>query len=204
MPYVKSKIASDHFGVHPNTLRRWADSNKLKFMRNSNNNRLYWIQDTETERKNNKRLNYVYVRVSSNKQKDDLKRQEDFMHNRYPNHKIIKDIGSGLNFKRRGLCSLLEKIQSGSVQQIVVASKDRLCRFGFELIEQLCNQFNTKLLVLNKNDTSKEQEFVEDLLSIVQVFCCRLNGKRRYKSFNEKNQIEINFTPKDNISKVES
>ncbi len=201
MPYVKTSIASEHFGVHPNTLRRWADSEQIKYYRSSNNTRFYWIEENK---KNITKNDYVYVRVSSSKQKDDLQRQADFMSQRYPKHKIIKDIGSGLNFKRKGLCRLLEKVQTGSVREIVVASKDRLCRFGYELIEQLCTQFNTKLVVLKQNHSSREEELVEDILSIIQVFCCRLNGSRRYKTNIQKNKIEINFSSKNHNSEMES
>lgn len=201
MPYVKSSIASEHFGVHPNTLRRWADSNKIQYFRTPHNSRLYWIQE---DQKITVKHNYVYVRVSSSKQKYDLERQTDFMSNRYPKHKIIKDIGSGLNFKRKGLRKLLEKVQTGAVREIVVASKDRMCRFGYELIEQLCNQFNTKLVVLKQNNSSREKELVEDILSIIQVFCCRLNGSKRYKTNIQKNKIEIKFTPKDHNTEMES
>lgn len=193
MPYVKNKMAEKHYGVHANTLRRWANGNKIKYTRTTNGSRLYWIDEKE---KNIERTSYIYVRVSSAKQKDDLERQVSFMVQQFPTHQVIQDIGSGLNFKRKGLRSLLERITNGTVQEIVVASKDRLCRFGFELIEQVCSLHDTKLVVLQSDDKSKEEEFVEDLLSIIQVFCCRWNGKRRYKTSIEKNQIEINITPK--------
>jgi predicted site-specific integrase-resolvase len=201
MPYVKNKLAEQYFGVHPNTLRKWADTGKIKHIRTDKGARLYWIDEKEEIKE---RHNYIYTRVSSGKQKDDLKRQVSFMVQQYPNHKVIKDVGSGLNFKRRGLSTLLERVQNGTVQQIVVASKDRLCRFGYELIEQICRLHDTELLVLDQTDKTKEQEFTDDLLSIVQVFCCRWNGKRRYQTCIEKNQIEINITPKDNTDTVVS
>jgi len=77
--------------------------------------------------------------VSSRKQKDDLERQCTFLKNKFPNHTLIKDIGSGLNYKRPGLLKLLEFSNSGRAEEIIVSSKDRLCRFGFELLQWLFN-----------------------------------------------------------------
>jgi predicted site-specific integrase-resolvase len=94
----------------------------------------------------------------------------------------MRDIGSGLNFKRKGLVSLLHDVADGRVEEIVVASRDRMARFGFELIEWICNKYATKLVVLEQNDdTSPESELATDLMSIINVFCCRRNGRRRYR-----------------------
>ena len=97
----------------------------------------------------------------------------------------IFDIGSGLNFKRRGLLRILGLVKEGRVQTIVVASKDRLARFGVELIEWMCVQYKTTIVVLDKDDSSPTDELGKDLLAIVQVYCCRWNGSRRYKSKKE-------------------
>jgi predicted site-specific integrase-resolvase len=133
----------------------------------------------------------IYTRVSSSKQKNDLDRQTAFLQNKYPNHIVIKDIGSGLNYKRKGLLKLLELSFKGLVGEVVVYSKDRLCRFGFELVEWLLLQNDSKILVLEQIDKSPEQEFSEDILSILQVFACRWNGKRKYTDKNKEIQVEI-------------
>jgi len=100
---------------------------------------------------------------------------------KFPGYTIIKDIGSGLNFKRKGFLSLLELIEGGNVQSLVVASKDRLARFGFDLVEWICNRYKVELVVLDRNeDKSPEQELVQDVLSVIQVFNCKWNGRRRY------------------------
>ena len=184
-----TKEASLFFGVTPNTIRRWADKNQIDYKRKPSNQRIYripiqcnhspTIQKTidffpETSKK------YIYCRVSSSKQKDDLDRQCAFLSNHYTHDKIIKDIASGLNYKRRGLLYLLEESLKGRVESVVVFSKDRLCRFGFELIEWLFLQNNTKILVHEQIDKTPEQEFSEDILAILQVFACRWNGKRKY------------------------
>jgi len=126
------------------------------------------------------RSKIVYCRVSSRNQKDDLASQTKYMRNQFPNHECIEDIGSGLNFKRKGFRTLLERIMCGDIEEVVIAYKDRLCRFGFELLEQVASKYNTKLVVLNKIELSPEDELVKDLLAIIHVFSCRLYGLRKY------------------------
>jgi len=121
--------------------------------------------------------------VSSAKQKDDLERQIASLRESHPEHEVVKDIGSGINFKRKGLRSLLERSLEGGLDEVVVAHRDRLCRFAFDLIEWLFTKHGTKLVVLDQDVASpeSESEFTEDLLSIVHVFSCRYNGLRRYR-----------------------
>jgi excisionase family DNA binding protein len=129
--------------------------------------------------------NYIYARVSSKKQVDDLSRQIEYLKRpEYSSYRVITDIASGINFKRKGLSTLLEACLQGNVGEVVVAHRDRLCRFGFELIEQLVCKAGGSITVLdspNDNKTS-EQELTEDLLSIIHVFSCRQMGKRSYAS----------------------
>src|SRR5690606_21019018 len=110
---------------------------------------------------------FCYCRVSSHKQKDDLDRQKEFMRKQYPNHEIVFDIGSGINFKRKQFLWLLEQASIGNVKEVVVAHRDRLCRFGFELIEWFFTKHNVKLMVLDDSKSSPQQELVTDLLSII-------------------------------------
>ena len=124
----------------------------------------------------------LYARVSSRGQKADLDRQIAKLLFLYPSAELITDIASGLNFKRKGLRSILENVRSGNVGSIIVAHKDRLARFGFELIEWLCQLDGTKIVVLNQDNLSPEREMVEDILAIVHVFSCRLYGLRKYKT----------------------
>lgn len=138
--WVPHREACLFYGISRSTLRRWANNNKVVFKRNPSNHRSYFVHHN-TNKTNQKQSkidnseNYIYCRVSSNKQKDDLQRQCLFLQNKYPNHKLVKDIGSGLNYKRQGLLKLLELSNKQLVKEIVVSSKDRLCRFGFELLE---------------------------------------------------------------------
>jgi predicted site-specific integrase-resolvase len=191
--WVYAKKACKFYGISANTLRRWANNNKVEHKRTPSNYRVYYIPvsypDTNKHNINSKntiKQNYIYCRVSSHKQKDDLGRQSKFLQNKYPNHILVTDIGSGLNYKRKGLLTLLEHSNKGLVNQVVIYSKDRLCRFGFELIEWQFLQNNTKLMVYEQVNKSPEEEFTEDILAILQVFACRWNGKRKYSSSTNK------------------
>jgi putative resolvase len=174
--YVNTKEAKNKLGVHPNTLRRWSDEGKIKTIRTPGGRRLYDLSSLDQS----DREKIIYARVSSRNQKDDLQSQIKYLRTRYPDHKIIEDYGSGLNFKRKGLNSLLESVLSGNVQQIVVTHKDRLSRFGFELFQSLADKYNTELLVLDESNLSPQAELVQDLLSIIHVFSSRLYGLRKY------------------------
>ena len=103
------------------------------------------------------------------------------MQNHYPTAEVIKDIASGLNFKRKGLRAILDRILQGDKLTIIVASRDRLTRFGFELIQYLVEQNGGEILVLDDTVHCPESEMIADLLSIIQVFSCRIHGLRKYK-----------------------
>lgn len=204
--YVPHREAKKFYGVSDTTLRRWASNNSIEFKRTKFNQRIYKIpinpssQDTKQPKLLCFPKKFIYCRVSSAKQKDDLQRQCEFMQNKYPNHTIIKDIGSGLNYKRKGLLKLLELSNKGLVEELVVSSKDRLCRFGFDLLQWLFEQNSTKLVVLDTVHKVPEQEFTEDILAILQVFACRWNSKRRYTiSKDEKDKIKIELDTEKNI-----
>ncbi len=193
--YVGLAKAAQHFGVSPRTMVRWCEDQKVEYIRTKGNFRRIRI-DSETSRqppppqKSTVTASVVYCRVSSPKQKDDLERQILAMADQFPGHELVKDIGSGLNFKRKGLLSILERAERGELREVVVASKDRLCRFGFEFIEWLLEKHAVKLLVLEHQDKSPEQEFTEDILAIMQVFSCRWNGKRNLRP-NKNNNSKI-------------
>lgn len=171
-------------GLSANTLRKYADNGTIRASRIGNGQRLF---DTSSfhqgwkEREEGKPI-VCYCRVSSGKQRDDLARQVVFMRERFPEAEIIKDIGSGLNFKRKGLDSILRRLMQGDKFTLIVAHRDRLCRFGFDLIESMFDKNGGEIMVLDKSELSPQRELVEDLLSIIHVFSCRLHGLRRYES----------------------
>lgn len=179
--------------MHEDTLRKWADQGLFPSIKTPNGTRLYnvakFINGQNPIKENNDKESICYCRVSSQGQKDDLQRQIQYMQEKFPNHKIVSDIGSGINFKRKGLRSIIELATKGGVKQVVVAYRDRLCRFAFELVEWFFQIHKVELLVLNQEvDSSEEKEMAEDLLAIINVFNCRVNGKRKYK--NKEKQIE--------------
>lgn len=177
--YVPSRKAVDLLGLHPNTLRRYADNGKIEYIRNEAGQRLYNVQSYRQSR-SSEITTICYCRVSSRKQKDDLARQILFMQDQFPKATIISDIGSGLNFKRKGLRTILDKLMWGDKLNIIVSHRDRLTRFGFDLIKYLVEQNDGQLMVLDKSEHSPESELTADLHSILHVFSCRMHGLRRY------------------------
>jgi len=196
--YVTTKIAKQVIGVNEDTLRRWSDNGKIQTIRSPGGKRLYNINEFLQKNKNietddNQEQNnstrdeqnkfICYCRVSSTKQEDDLKRQVQQMQEKYPNYQVITDIGSGINWKRKGLQTILDLANKKLIKEVVVAYRDRLCRFAFELIEWILQQNEVKLVVLNSSMESSEQsELAEDLFAIINIFNCRVNDRRKYKS----------------------
>ena len=181
MEYASSRTACKALGVHPNTLRRWAKAGLISFIWTKTGYRRYDLSSV-VKPKHRLGKQIVYARVSSHKQKDDLVRQTRFLKEKFPSHDVVTDVGSGLNFKRKGLRSILELAMSGDLKELVVAHRDRLCRFGFELVRWLVESHGGKLVVLDNTVSSPEQELTQDLLAILLVFSCRLNGLRSYCS----------------------
>ncbi len=194
MPYVKPKIARQTLGVTDDTLRSWADDNLIHCIIGKGGHRYYDVETFLLNRQksepysekhssdpNTEKRKYLYCRVSSSKQKDDLERQIQYLQSKYPNHDVIKDIASGLNFKRRGFQKILEESLSGLVEEIVVAHRDRFCRFAWEHFEWLFSKYGTRIVVDSEDDHkhSPEEELAADLLSIVHVFSSRHYGQRR-------------------------
>ena len=120
---------------------------------------------------------YLYARVSSLGQKENLVRQE-----KYPNYKLISDIGSGMNLNRKGLRSLIDKSIKGEVKEVVIVHKDRLCRYGYELIEDIIKKYsNGKIIIIdNLEKEEPKEELVEDVLEIMNIFVAKINGTRKY------------------------
>jgi len=145
----------------------------------------------QEEQQQQQRQCICYARVSSQKQADDLQRQVQDLRNAFPNHTILSDIGSGLNFTtRKGFLSLLDRALNGDLEEVVVMHKDRLCRFGIELVEHIFKRSSTKLVVYGASENfnginssgddghAYNAELAEDLMSIITVFVARHNGRR--------------------------
>ena len=191
MKYYSSKTVTQILGVTAQTLRNWDKEGKLKPSYVKSNGYRYYSEDSilsyTQERKTKKNINVIgYARVSSKKQSDDLERQvnnlKKYLDSKYSDYEIITDIGSGINYTKPGLKKLIEKINKKEVDLIVVLYKDRLLRFGFELVEYFAELNNVKIEVLDKIDKNQDQELVEDLVQIITVFSCKIQGKRKNKT----------------------
>jgi len=179
-------------GVTPQTLRNWDKRGELKPAHVSQGGTRYYSEEQRNQflgiagRKKPKRITIGYCRVSSNKQKDDLERQienvKTYMIARGYQFDIIQDIGSGINYNKKGLSQLIDKITNGEIDKVVILYKDRFIRFGYELIEKLCNKYGTEIEIIDNTEKTEEQELVEDLIQIVTVFSCRLQGERANKA----------------------
>jgi putative resolvase len=126
-----------------------------------------------------------YCRVSSNKQKDDLERQvanmQTYLLAQGKPFKVITDIGSGINYKNKGLLELIDLISQNKVEKVVVLYKDRLLRFGYELVEYIASLYDCTIEIIDTTEKIEEQELVEDMIQILTVFSAKLQGKRANK-----------------------
>lgn len=180
-------------GKNQQTLRNWDKLNILKPHHITSSGYRYYSQEQVNHFFGfiNKQKEIVkkvvgYCRVSSNKQKDDLQRQIDnikmYMTAKGYAFEIISDIGSGINYNKKGLNQLIDMIINSEIEKIIILYKDRLLRFGYELIENLCNKFNVAIEIIDNSEKTEEQELVEDLVQTITVFSCRLQGKRANKA----------------------
>lgn len=177
-------------GVSVKTLQRW-DREGIFVAKRNPNNRRYYTEDQYLEyiglsAKVDRKI-IAYARVSNANQKDDLQNQITFIRN-YVNAKgeilddVIQDIGSGLNYNRKHWNDLLlNQIPKGNIEKIYITYKDRFVRFGFDWFVRFCKNYNCEIVVINNLETSPQQELIEDLISIIHVFSCRIDGLRKYK-----------------------
>lgn len=188
--YYSINEFSKILGVSAQTLRNWDNNGKLKPHHTSSNGYRYYSHEQL-----NKVLNVSinldrkvigYCRVSSHKQKDDLVRQIEnmkmYLIAQGKPFEIIQDIGSGINYKKKGLKELIKLITQNKVEKVVVLYKDRLLRFGFELIEYIARLYNCDIEIIDNTVKSEQQELVEDLVQIITVFSCKLQGERANKA----------------------
>ena len=191
MKYYSAKTVTQILGVTAQTLRNWDKEGKLKpAYTKSNGYRYYSEEDVLSytkERDTKKERKLVgYVRVSSKKQEDDLNRQkenlESYLKQTNQEYEIVSDIGSGIDYTKPGLKKLIEKINKKEVDEIVVLYKDRLLRYGFELIEYFASLNNVKIRVLDKINKIEDEELGEDLVQIITEFSCKIQGKRKSKT----------------------
>lgn len=207
--YVGYQKVREQFDISAQTVKNWAKNGKIGFRAIQNDTRKTWLYDLESignyiqetttasAYKVKRETTVLYCRVSSKKQEPDLQRQIELLSGAFPEAELIKDIGSGLNFKREGFTKMVERVCRGDITRIVVTYKDRLMRFGYDLFKQICKENNCEIMVYSKEhellDVASEEEtreLQEDLLSIINVFVARRNGKRASQLKKERKRIK--------------
>lgn len=180
--YYSSKDTCQRLGICLKTLQNWANEDKINYIRTEGGWRKYDLDSYLDENNLLEKINVCYCRVSSYDRKDDLVRQVAYLHEKYPEYEIIKDIGSGINFKRKGLLKIINLAIENKLDKVIVAYKDRLCRIGYDLIEHILQTYsNAKIVVENIEYKSSSQEITEDLIEIITVYSSKIYGKRSYK-----------------------
>ena len=198
--FISGNKASEILGVHQRTLYLWDKKKIIETIRTPGGKRLYnvkkYLEEIDRNKSNvtkinvpeiNRKLqsfkvNYIYARVSSLGQKEDLERQKALLQKEYPDYTLITDIGSGMNLNRPGLRKIIDKSIEGKVNEVVIVHKDRLCRFGYDLIEDLINKYSNGKIVIIGTTKEKEpkEELVDDVLQIMNIFVAKINGMRKY------------------------
>ena len=181
--------AAERLGISPTTLRRWEQSGKLIPERTQGNQRRYRLSQIEpaTHLLKQDRKTLAYARVSSHDQKADLDRQKQVLElyctQQGWTFELISDLGSGMNYYKKGLKRLLNDILAGNVGRLVITHKDRLLRFGAELVFSICEAKQVEVVIVNKGeDTTFEEDLATDVLEIITVFSARLYGSRSHKN----------------------
>ncbi len=188
--YVAIGEASEALGVSITTLRRWEAEGKLIPERTAGRQRRYDLIKLKPELFHampQDRKTIAYARVSSHDQKDDLERQRQglalYCAKQGWTFEVIADLGSGMNYNKKGLKRLLDEIIEGRVGRLVIAHKDCLLRFGAELVFAICEAKNVEVVILNQGeDTTFEEDLAKDVLEIIAVFSARLYGSRSRKN----------------------
>ncbi|HPR97522.1 MAG TPA: IS607 family transposase [Thermotogota bacterium] len=185
----KPKEFAELLNVTVTTLQRWDREGVLKAYRNPKNRRFYTerqLQDFTGEKSDQTSgKNVIYARVSNKVQLDDLENQIAFLRE-YANasgiiiDEVISETGSGLNYRRKKWNALLDSVMNQEVSKIFIAFKDRFVRFGYDWFEELCKKHGTEIIIVHNEKTSPEKELVDDLISIIHVFSCRIYGLRKY------------------------
>lgn len=202
--YVSASKIKERYQISTRTLQRWADSAEVGSVRTPGGKRLYNEIDVDNLFgaivDTTKKAKICYARVSSHKQESDLERQVLDLKKAFPGHEIISEVGSGLNYNRPKFRALLDRVYRGDVEEVCVAHKDRMCRYGLELVEYMFQQSNTKLVVQMQETGDPQAELAEDLLAIVTYFTAKNNGqrgaqKRRLRKEAARREIDQNQTP---------
>lgn len=189
--FISISEAAAALGVSVTTLRRWEADGRIVAERSAGGHRRYDLAklrpDLVRQRQEAQRRTIAYARVSSHDQKDDLERQKQVLElycaRQGWTFEVVADLGSGMNYRKKGLRRLLDDIISGRVGRLVITHKDRLLRFGAELVFAICEAKNVEVVILNQGeDATFEEDLAKDVLEIITVFSARLYGSRSRKN----------------------
>jgi len=182
------------FQVSNNTLKSWAEKGLVPVLRFPSGKRLYSVPHLTAllgqVREVTAKEKIIYARVSSEKQRPDLERQVAELMTCYPDHLLLSDVASGINFRRRGLNTLLDRVLDGQVSEVVVMHRDRLARFGVDLIEHILGRAGTRLVVHRQGDAPDgTTELADDLLAVTTVFVASHNGRRAAENRRKRRRL---------------
>jgi putative resolvase len=203
--FIKASEASKVLGVDRRTLKCWAEKGYIQHIRPGGKaHRLYNVSSValtaEQTAPDLPKVKAIYARVSTRKQLPDLKNQIQALKEKYPDHEVFSDVGSGLNFKRKGLLSILQLAFARRLQLVRIAYKDRLCRFAYDLVEHILEKHGAKIFVEANHLHAPEQELAEDVVAIITVFGARLYGsrsgiarKKKAENKKESSRADVSF-----------
>ena len=200
-------------GVTPTTLRRMQKTGELVPCHISDGGTRYYSTEqlklflgNGTGARKEKAVGYC--RVSTAAQRDDLRTQVEnvrsYMYAKGYQFEIIEDIGSGINYKKKGLMELLDRVMSHEITKVVVLYKDRLVRFGFELVEYVCAANGVEIEIIDNTEQSKERELTDDLIQVITVFANRLYGSRSKKTKKLIDEVKANAAVEKNKVKADT
>jgi putative resolvase len=186
LEFVNMKDAEKILGLSKSTLRNYEKEGKIETIRTETGWRKFnvkkYLLDNNIEVKEEIKKNFIYCRVSSYDRKEDLARQVEFLQSKYPLYEVITDIGSGINFKRKGLKKLIKLAIANELNEVIVTYKDRLCRIGYELVEFIFKDYsNAKIIIENTEEKNINEEITQDLIEIITVYSSKLHGRRSNK-----------------------
>ncbi|NMF61648.1 IS607 family transposase [Brasilonema octagenarum UFV-E1] len=202
MKYLTPQQVYEQFGYHPKTTAEWADLGKIECIRSPGGHRRY-PESAFTSPISSDKQRVLYARVSTRTQLEELTSQIDYLGKTYPGCRVVKDVASGMNWKRKNFTKLMTEVSNNEISEIVVGHKDRLCRFGFEFVEWFCNLHDCKITVINNAKLSSHEELMQDFMSIMHCFSSKLYFLRAYKKKIEEEQ-NISDIPEKNRSQCES
>ena len=185
--HLTAQQTRDILGCCTKTLQEWDKKGLIEVKRTAGGRRRYNVKKyaddnnlPELVKEPEIRRNVIYSRVSSHDRKDDLERQTKLLQEKYPDYEVVHDIGSGINFQRRGLQKIIQYAVENQLNEIVITYKDRLCRIGYDMIEFIIKKYsNGKITILNPSDENRTDEITKDLIEIITVYSSKIHGTRR-------------------------